>query len=169
MDLLTLPARIEPEIGRLYDECLQLTEDSRAASTLVLANTLAIIAKRRRDSAADFDVLSTNSQVFERDGAIEPPNLHSHSTSLLDVEREREAEAPPDAGPFTVRQAAAAMNVDDRTVYSLCSNGELAHHRIGVGRGTIRISQVDLQRYLSRQRVEFRVAEAAEDHLFGPA
>ena len=79
------------------------------------------------------------------------------------------AKEPPPGVPLTVRQAARRMNVDDRTVYSLCRSGELAHHRIGNGRGTIRITPDELRRYLDRSRVAFRASETVEDHLFGPA
>ncbi len=75
---------------------------------------------------------------------------------------------PAPGVPLTVRQAARQLNVDDRTIYSLCSSGAIAHHRIGNGRGTIRIAPDDLNRFLDSSRVAVRASETAVvDHLFG--
>ena len=79
-------------------------------------------------------------------------------------------EEPAPGVPLTVRQVARRLNVDDRTIYSLCSSGALAHHRIGNGRGTIRIMPEDLNRFLERSRVAVRASDAVVvDHLFGSA
>jgi excisionase family DNA binding protein len=40
---------------------------------------------------------------------------------------------------MTVREAAARLEVSESLIYKLCAAGRLAHHRIGLGRGTIRI------------------------------
>lgn len=50
---------------------------------------------------------------------------------------------------LTVPQVAARMAVSPSLVYQLIESGKLGHHRIGNGRGTIRVSQNDLEAYLS--------------------
>lgn len=77
----------------------------------------------------------------------------------------RDQQDDPDL--LTVEQAAHCMNVDDRTVYALCENKVLKHHRIGNGRGTIRIRRVDLDRYLQRNKVEVRASDVEVDYLSG--
>lgn len=52
-----------------------------------------------------------------------------------------------DSADLTVAQAAERLNVAAKTVYDLCGSGKLAHHRIGAGRGTIRIKPGDLEEY----------------------
>ena len=49
---------------------------------------------------------------------------------------------------LTVKDAAAQLNVAKSTVYTLVKSGRLRAHRIGSGRGTIRISIGDLEEYL---------------------
>lgn len=59
--------------------------------------------------------------------------------------RSTEVEAePPDETPLTVIEAARAMKVSKDAVYDLCDSGKLRHHRIGSGRGTIRIMPKDI-------------------------
>lgn len=55
---------------------------------------------------------------------------------------------------MTVADAARALEVSERMVYLLCREGRLAHHRIGTGRGVIRIAAADLDAYRARCRVE---------------
>jgi excisionase family DNA binding protein len=49
---------------------------------------------------------------------------------------------------FTVRQVAERLGVSRAIVYQLCAQKKLAHVRVGVGRGTIRIREQDLDDYL---------------------
>jgi excisionase family DNA binding protein len=49
---------------------------------------------------------------------------------------------------LTVKQVADRLQVSQATVYQLCAQGKMPHNRFGVGRGTIRISPEQLQRYL---------------------
>ena len=59
----------------------------------------------------------------------------------------RSAEADgerPDEAPLTVVEAARTMKVSKDAVYDLCDSGKLRHHRIGSGRGTIRIMPNDI-------------------------
>ncbi len=50
---------------------------------------------------------------------------------------------------MTVQQVAAHLNVAPSTVYGLLANGRLQCHRIGLGRGTIRVSEDELARFLT--------------------
>ena len=53
---------------------------------------------------------------------------------------------------MTVKQASERLSVSVATVYSLVGSGKLACHRVGLGRGTIRISEADIEAYLERCR-----------------
>jgi excisionase family DNA binding protein len=53
---------------------------------------------------------------------------------------------------LTVKQVADQLQVSPATVYHLCAEQRLEHRRIGVGRGTIRISEEHLQKYLEVAR-----------------
>ena len=49
---------------------------------------------------------------------------------------------------FTVREAADRLNVSEKTIRNLLKSGKLDYHRIGAGRGVIRISEEALNRHL---------------------
>jgi excisionase family DNA binding protein len=49
---------------------------------------------------------------------------------------------------FSVNQLAERLGVSAACVYALVESKELAHYRIGMGRGTIRVSDEQLQAYL---------------------
>lgn len=53
---------------------------------------------------------------------------------------------------FTVQEIAQKLNVSPTCVYQLIERGRLPCHRIGLGRGTIRVSRQDLRDYLSSCR-----------------
>ena len=57
---------------------------------------------------------------------------------------------------FTVNEVVAKLKVSRSTIYNLIESGELTHHRFGKGRGTIRISEEQLQQYLESTKVEER-------------
>jgi excisionase family DNA binding protein len=64
--------------------------------------------------------------------------------------------------PFTVAEAADYLTLGQSTVYELCAAGKIAHSRIGLKRGTIRIQKKALEDYLNESRVttdkrDFRV------------
>jgi excisionase family DNA binding protein len=59
-------------------------------------------------------------------------------------------------GTLTVSEVARILEVKETTVYALCRERLLGHRRIGVGRGTIRISRADLDAYIESSRVETR-------------
>jgi len=54
---------------------------------------------------------------------------------------------------LSVKQVADRLQISKKTVYQLCAEGRLAHHRIGVGRGTIRIGEADLATFIEGCRV----------------
>lgn len=53
---------------------------------------------------------------------------------------------------LTVEQAASRLKVSRSLVYSLIEAGKLTCHRIGIGRGTIRLSSTDLETFLKTCR-----------------
>lgn len=53
-----------------------------------------------------------------------------------------------------VPQAAQRLSVSRSTVYALCRQRLLRHVRVGAGRGSIRINEMDLEDYVARHRVE---------------
>ncbi|MBX3412420.1 MAG: helix-turn-helix domain-containing protein [Pirellulales bacterium] len=55
---------------------------------------------------------------------------------------------------LTVRDVAARLRVSQSCVYALVQQGRLSCHRIGGGRGAVRISESDLQRFLISCRAE---------------
>lgn len=57
---------------------------------------------------------------------------------------------------MTVAEAALILEVKPGLVYDLCAAGLLAHRRVGLGRGLIRIDRADLDAYLASSRVERR-------------
>jgi excisionase family DNA binding protein len=76
------------------------------------------------------------------------------------------AQKPSDAA-MTVAEASEHYGIPERTIYALCKAGQLAHLRVGTGRGTIRIKPADLDRHLQQNRVETRSADSVEDLIFG--
>ena len=55
---------------------------------------------------------------------------------------------------LTVAEVAQHLHVSSQCVYSLISDGRLTVHRIGTGRGTIRVAQGDLDAFLESCRCE---------------
>ncbi len=56
------------------------------------------------------------------------------------------------AAMLKVREVARLLNVSLGCVYALFESGRLACHRIGLGRGTVRVSDADLNDYLAASR-----------------
>ena len=67
---------------------------------------------------------------------------------------------------LTAKQVAEQLNISDRTVRLLCQRRLLPHARIGVGRGTIRIKQADLESYLNQGEPYRPVEVPAGESLF---
>ncbi len=55
---------------------------------------------------------------------------------------------------LTVKDIADRLKVSVSCVYQLIESGRLAHHRIGLGRGAIRVSESDLSDFLASNREE---------------
>ncbi len=55
---------------------------------------------------------------------------------------------------LTVRDTADRLNVSRNCVYQLVEAGKLPCHRIGIGRGAIRISEEDIRQFLESCRQE---------------
>lgn len=53
-----------------------------------------------------------------------------------------------------VKETATRLNVSTTTVYALIKSGKLGCHRVGVGRGVIRITDADIEAYLNNCRHE---------------
>ena len=51
---------------------------------------------------------------------------------------------------MTPEAAAAKLGISRSLVYKLCKAGLLGHHRVGVGKGLLRISEAQLGAYLAR-------------------
>ena len=57
---------------------------------------------------------------------------------------------------LTIEEVATHLSVSRSLVYELVVKGKLPHHRVGVGRGTIRISEDDVAEFLRCCRTETR-------------
>jgi excisionase family DNA binding protein len=55
---------------------------------------------------------------------------------------------------FSVRQVAEELGVAEATVYGLCQQNVMRHFRVGMGRGTIRIREEDLNEYIEQAVVQ---------------
>lgn len=53
---------------------------------------------------------------------------------------------------LTIKEMAVALRVSATTAYQLVEQGKVPCHRVGVGRGAIRIKEEDLVAYLERCR-----------------
>jgi len=62
---------------------------------------------------------------------------------------------------LTVSQVAERLGVSLATVYTLCSRRKLAHVRIGVGRGAIRIPEQALEDLVKKATVQTEESPAA--------
>ena len=55
---------------------------------------------------------------------------------------------------LTVSDAAERLSVSVSCIYQLVEKRKLSHHRLGLGRGTIRFSESDLEAFLQAAHVE---------------
>ena len=63
------------------------------------------------------------------------------------------------------RQLAERLNVSLSTVYGLIESGKIACHRIGRGRGAVRVSEADFDAYLTSCRVERKEGTAKSPRI----
>jgi len=67
------------------------------------------------------------------------------------------SDATPERSVLTVKEAAGALGISERLARDLIATGKLGHHRVGSGRGRIRVTPRDVQEYQSRgERPAFR-------------
>ena len=62
---------------------------------------------------------------------------------------------------LTIREVAELLRVSEKTVRNLISSGQLPHYRIGVGRGTIRVSETALADHLAQSEAAAQTAPKA--------
>ena len=60
---------------------------------------------------------------------------------------------------LTVAEIAAQLRCSRALVYQLCERGKLSHTRLGLGRGTIRVSLRDMTEFLESSRVSVEKPE----------
>jgi len=65
---------------------------------------------------------------------------------------ERVTEVVADMDLLTVRETADLLKLSAGAVYALCKAGTLPHHRLGQGRGAIRVDRQDLFAYVEACR-----------------
>ena len=68
---------------------------------------------------------------------------------------------------LTIEDVRKRLKVAASTVYQLCKEGRMPHHRIGSGRGTIRISEPDLHQFMEDCRSTPRLPTGLK-HLRSP-
>jgi excisionase family DNA binding protein len=72
---------------------------------------------------------------------------------------------------LTIREMAKRLAIAPSTAYALVQSGKIASHRIGIGRGAIRIDEQDLKDFLGscrsspRPETRPRLARARLKHL----
>lgn len=62
---------------------------------------------------------------------------------------------------YKVRDVARLLNVSLGCVYALIESGRLACHRIGLGRGAVRVSDADLSNFLASSHHQHKQGEEA--------
>ncbi len=65
---------------------------------------------------------------------------------------------------MTVKQVSEKLAVSAACVYRLIDSGRLLAHRIGVGRGTIRVSEEALETYLAASEVHVEKRKSNRTH-----
>ena len=63
---------------------------------------------------------------------------------------------------LTVQDVATELNVTCQCVYGLIDAGKLVAHRIGVGRGTIRVSRADFAEFMRASRTRSEKTPATQ-------
>ena len=63
---------------------------------------------------------------------------------------------------LTVKQVAERLGLSTSQVYALCASGKLPHHRFGVGKGALRISEEQLAAFLEATKFKPPAAELPE-------
>jgi len=58
---------------------------------------------------------------------------------------------------LTINEVAAILKVSKSLVYGMIASGKIACHRIGNGRGAIRVRNEDLEQFIAHCRVETEI------------
>lgn len=66
---------------------------------------------------------------------------------------------------LTVRESARRLGCSEALVYLLCSQRKLPHVRLGTGRGTIRISEEELEGFLKNCRIDAHSLSKGLKHI----
>ena len=61
---------------------------------------------------------------------------------------------------LTIHEVAAILKVSKSLVYGMIASGKIACHRIGNGRGAIRVRREDLEQFIADCRVEAEISPA---------
>lgn len=80
--------------------------------------------------------------------------MSPHRTNANEEGRDLERDpAPVSSLPvlFTVAEAATQLRISRSLLYAIIEAGGLSVYRLGQGRGTIRIAQAELQRFLNER------------------
>ncbi len=86
-------------------------------------------------------ILRTYRDHLEHIGDASPPAVLTFAETM-------QPQACTESPEFlTVNEAAKMLSIDPQTVYRFCWSGQLAHHRLGTGRGTIRITHDAIKSY----------------------
>jgi excisionase family DNA binding protein len=62
---------------------------------------------------------------------------------------------------LNVEQTAKRLNVSTATIYGLVNSGQLRCHRIGTGRGVIRVSEDNIREFLASSQSQTSVPPSA--------
>lgn len=65
----------------------------------------------------------------------------------------------------TIAEIAQLLRVSKQVVYALVQSGQLIAHRIGVGRGTIRVTDEDFEAFLNSCRDKPQLKTSSISHL----
>lgn len=74
------------------------------------------------------------------------------ATQVLECSPPAAGTAPVGKRGLSVRDAALRLGVCASVVYRMCADGNLAHERVGLGRGGIRIDPREIDDYLQLAR-----------------
>jgi excisionase family DNA binding protein len=70
---------------------------------------------------------------------------------------------------LTIKQVAERLNVGLGTAYALCARRQLEHVRVGAGRGTLRVSEEALERFIEGATVRLEGPAAPKPRTPAPA
>lgn len=140
----------EKQLAEAFDQCRKWANAPEPqtywADVAAMVNVLSVDARR-----AGFGHLAATCQLCTpREGM----NIIGRMLAAL-------AEQPK-TNSLTLIEAAGVLGISERVARDLIATGELTHHRVGNGRGQIRVLPRDIEAYQGRTETGF-------SHLFKPA